>query len=343
MVFMANKEVVRKLVHTTKELRVLKAINRAVHSTDNLDVLVTKVIRVINKELRVSLVFISLKNKGEIEIKSPLKENLHPEFKELIKIIAEDTIKNASPIFLKQTRPNTRLKKFGIRSMISAPLMSYSGPIGTIIIMAQYRNFHIITFKILNAVAVQTASAIQHARLKQTVDEKEKKIVKLYSKLYGKEAKKAIVDELTGLYNKRYFVTLLEKEIEKGKRVNLIIIDLDFFKSYNDSYGHVEGDKLLSNLGKTLQKKAKKAKACRYGGEEFALIVNSSFEGAVKLAEEIRKEIEAFYPEKAKRTVTASFGVGQRKKGESREHFVKRVDTALYKAKEMGRNTVWIA
>ncbi len=340
---MTNKDVIRKLIHTTKELRVLKAINKALHSTDNLDTLITKVIRVINRELRVSLVFITLENKGKTEIKSPLKENLHPEFEELIKIISEDTVKNASPIFLKQTRPNTKLKRFGIKSLISSPLMSYSGPIGTIIIMAQYRNFHTITFKILNAIAVQTASAIQHTRLKETVNEKDKKIIKLYSKLYGKEAKKAIVDELTGLYNKRYFITLLDKEIERKKRPCLIIIDLDFFKSYNDTYGHVEGDKLLANLGETLQKKVKKAKACRYGGEEFAIIFNGSFEEAVKLAENIRREIETFYPEKAKRTVTASFGVGQRKKGESREKFIKRVDAALYKAKEMGRNTVWTA
>jgi len=341
---MANEEVVRKLVHTTKELKVLKAIHKAINSTDNLDILITKVVRIINKELRVALVFITLENKGEIEIKSPLKDSLHPEFEELLKIISEDTLKNASPIFLKQTRHNTRLRNFGVRSMISAPLMSYSGPIGTIIIMAQYRNFKVSAFKILNAIAVQTAIAIQHLRLKSTVNEKEKKIVKLYSKLYGKEAKKAIIDELTGLYNKRYFITLLEKEIDKGKRINLIIIDLDFFKSYNDTYGHVEGDKLLENLGKILQKRTKKkAKACRYGGEEFAIIFEGSFEEAVKLAEFLRKEVEALYPEKAKRTVTASFGVGQRKKRENREKFVKRVDTALYKAKEMGRNTVWTA
>ncbi len=340
---MANEEVVRKLVHTTKELRILKTISRAINSTDNLDVLITKVVRIINKELRVALVFMALENKEKIEIKSPLKDNLHPEFEELLKIISEDTIKNASPIFLKQTRPNTRLRNFGVISMISAPLMSYSGPIGTIIIMAQYRNFKINTFKVLNAIAVQTAIAIQHSRLKQTADDKERKIVKLYSKLYGKEAKRAIVDELTGLYNKRYFITMLEKEIENNKHPSLIILDLDFFKSYNDTYGHVEGDKLLANLGKSLQKKAKKAKACRYGGEEFAIIINSSFAEAVKLAESMRKEIESFYPEKAKRTTTASFGVGKRKKKEKRDQFIKRIDAALYKAKEMGRNTVWTA
>ena len=340
---MVKEEVIRKLIYTTKELKILKSIHRVINSTEDLDTLVTKVIRIINKELRVALVFMALENKGEIEIKSPLKDNLHPEFEELLKIISKDTIKNASPIFLKQTRPNTRLKNFGVISMISAPLMSYSGPIGAIIIMAQYRNFKTTTFKVLNAIAVQTAIAIQHARLKETVNEKDKKIVKLYSKLYGKEAKKAIVDELTGLYNKRYFITLLDKGFDKGKRFSLIMIDIDFFKSYNDTYGHVEGDKLLANLGKTLQKKAKKAKACRYGGEEFAIIFNGSFEEAVKLAETLRKEVEAFYPEKAKRTVTASFGVGQRKRGETREHFIKRVDAALYKAKEMGRNTVWTA
>lgn len=336
-----REEVVKRLIHSAKELRTLKSINRIVNSTENLEVLLAKVARVINKELRVSLVFITLENKGQMEIKTAMKDDIHPEFEEILKIISEDTMKNSSPIFLRHTRPNTRLKKFGIRSLISAPLMSYSGPLGAIIIMAQYRNFKLETLKILNSVAVQTASAIQNLGLKETIFEKEKKITSLYTKLYGKEAKRAIIDELTGLYNKRYFITLLEQEIEKRKKPCIILMDLDFFKSYNDTYGHLEGDKLLSDLGKILQKKAKKSKACRYGGEEFAVIFNGSFEDAVRLAESIRKEIEILYPEKAKRKVTASFGVCQRKKGELRDIFVKRVDDALYKAKEMGRNTVW--
>ncbi len=338
------EEAFSKFIHTTKELHILKTINKIVNSTDNIDVLASKVTRLINKELRVALVFMVFSDDEEFEIKNlDERKPLHPDFQELLKIVAEDTVKDASPIFIKQAKPHTRLEKFGIKSLISAPLMSYSGPIGSIIIMAQYRSFTTATFKILNAVAVQTAIAIQHIRLRQSVTELKEKEKKLYTKLYGKEARRAIIDQLTGLYNKRYFIEVIDKQIEKGKYPNLIFFDLDFFKSYNDTYGHVEGDKLLSNIGKIVQKKARKTKACRYGGEEFAILVNSDYNDAVRIAELLRKEIEAFYPKRAKRTVTASFGVGKKKKGEKREQFVKRVDAALYKAKHMGRNTVWTA
>jgi len=335
-------EVIRRLVHTTKELRILKAINKIVHSTDNLAVLVSRVVGIIHKELKVGLAFIILENEGKLDvINYDEKRPLHPEFLELVHVMTEDTIKRDSPIFIRHTRANTRLANFGIASSISAPLMSYTGPIGAIVIMTQSRNLGLESFKIINSIANLTASTVQHIWLRQAVMEKEKKIVSLYSKLYGKEARKAIIDELTGLFNKRYFVEILEKEFEKGKTISLIIFDLDFFKSYNDRYGHVEGDRLLQNIGKVVQKRCKKKyRACRYGGEEFAVLANS-FEDAVKLAENLRQDIESFYPKKAKRNITASFGVGKKKAREKKEIFVDRVDKALYKAKKMGRNTVW--
>ncbi|MCL6500663.1 MAG: GAF domain-containing protein [Candidatus Pacearchaeota archaeon] len=172
------EEVIKRLVHTTKELRVLKSITRLVHSTDNLDVLITKLMRIINKELRVALIFLMLQRGDNIEIKSIPNIELPPAFKDILRVITEDTTKSASPIFLRQTRPNTRLRRFNIRSMISVPLMSYSGPLGAIVIMAQYRNFQLSTLKILTAIASQTASAIEHLLLKKTVEEKEKKITK---------------------------------------------------------------------------------------------------------------------------------------------------------------------
>ncbi len=247
-----GEEVIRQLVHTAKELRILKSINRIAHSTDNLDVLITKLMRIINKELRVALIFLTLQDGSNTEIKNMANISLHPEFEELLKVITEDTTKSASPIFLRQARPNTRLRRFNIRSMISTPLMSYSGPLGAIIIMAQYRNFQLSTLKIMNAIASQIASAVEHLLLKKEVEDKQKKIVKLYSKLYKKEAKRAVVDALTGLFNKRYFVELLDSEAKKGKQLSLVMFDLDFFKNYNDTFGHLEGDNLLRAAGKVI-------------------------------------------------------------------------------------------
>jgi diguanylate cyclase (GGDEF)-like protein len=221
--------------------------------------------------------------------------------------------------------------------------MIYTGAIGAIILMARNRSFTSTTLRLLSAIANQTASSIEHIWLKRKVSEKEKKITKLYSKLYDKEARKAIMDALTGLFNRRYFVELMDSESKKGKQLCLIMLDIDFFKSYNDTFGHVEGDHLLRNIGQLIQTKLKNVKACRYGGEEFAFILETNIEEAIKTAEIFRRAFETFYPEKAKRQVTVSLGVGQRKKGENVEAFTKRVDSALYKAKESGRNQVQIA
>jgi len=341
---MGNDDILRKLVYTAKELKILKSISQIANTTDNIDVIINKIIRVILREFDIGMVFFILKEEGEIKIKN-LDESrpLHPAFQELISIIGEDTINDASPILVKESKPGTRLRHFGITSFASVPLMIYTGAIGAIILMARNRSFTSTTLRLLSAIANQTASSIEHIWLKRKVSEKEKKITKLYSKLYDKEARKAIMDALTGLFNRRYFVELMDSESKKGKQLCLIMLDIDFFKSYNDTFGHVEGDHLLRNIGQLIQTKLKNVKACRYGGEEFAFILETNIEEAIKTAELFRRAVETLYPEKAKRQVTVSLGVGQRKKGENVETFTKRVDSALYKAKESGRNQVQIA
>ncbi len=341
---MVKDETLIRLVHSAKELKVLKVISKITSSTDNLDVIINKVLNVIMNEINARIAFFVIRENEDLIIKNADEARpLHPEFQELIQFIARDTIKYSSPIVLKQSRPNTRMSRFGINSFISVPLMLHEGPIGAILVMSRFNTFPNSVVKLLNTIANQTASSIEHLFLKKAVEEKEKKITNLYSKLYDKEAKKAVVDALTGLFNKRYFVELMDSKAKEGKQLSLIMIDLDFFKHYNDTFGHVEGDNLLRNLGQFITKDFKEFKACRYGGEEFAIIVESDVDTAVNVAEEIRQNVEAFYPKKAKRQVTASLGVGQRKKGEDVESFIKRVDAALYKAKESGRNQVQIA
>ncbi|MGB9707986.1 MAG: sensor domain-containing diguanylate cyclase [Candidatus Pacearchaeota archaeon] len=341
---MVDEETLIRLVHSAKELKVLKAITKITSSTDNLNVIINKVLTLILHEINVKIVFFVLEENGNFNIIN-VDENrpLHPDFHDLVTFIAQDTVKYSQPIFIRQTKKGTIAYRFGIRSFLSVPLMLHEGPIGAIILMAQYRSFTNATLKLMGTIANQVASTIEHLWLKKAIDEKEKKITKLYSKLYTKEAKRAIVDALTGLFNKRYFVELLDSELMKGKQLSMAMFDLDFFKHYNDTFGHVEGDNLLRAVGQVIQKKFKKLKACRYGGEEFAIIVEGDINEAAQVGEELRQAIEALYPKQAKRVVTASVGVGQRKRGEDIENFIKRVDEALYKAKQSGRNQVQIA
>ena len=161
----------------------------------------------------------------------------------------------------------------------------------------------------------------------------------------------SITDELTTLYNKRYFNKILDKEINNMKRdehrIGLIIFDVDHFKQYNDNYGHQKGDIVLETIGKEINSICKRSSDIpfRIGGEEFAIIFHPHFkENALEFAELIRKRIEALKIEhkfnSASQYITISIGVytEQGEKIKSSNEIYNICDNALYKAKSMGRN-----
>ncbi|MEZ4484111.1 MAG: diguanylate cyclase [Syntrophotaleaceae bacterium] len=162
----------------------------------------------------------------------------------------------------------------------------------------------------------------------------------------------ALTDSLTGLYNRRYFTAQTDLEIESadrlGQKLTLMMLDVDNFKSFNDRYGHQEGDRVLACLGKIMLACVReKDVPCRYGGEEFAIILpggqNST---AVEIYERINKELLANRfgadSQKAGR-ITMSIGVAEHLPGEPAENLVRRADQALYEAKARGRNQIIIA
>jgi diguanylate cyclase (GGDEF)-like protein/PAS domain S-box-containing protein len=159
----------------------------------------------------------------------------------------------------------------------------------------------------------------------------------------------SIVDDLTQLYNSRHFYAQLKKEIERstryGQPLTLLLLDLDRFKAFNDTYGHVEGDNLLSHLGLVIKRCLRETdSAYRYGGEEFTVILpmTTSYEGIV-IAQRIQAELkkEAFTPGPDKEIfVTVSIGCSQYKPKEEMKDFVRRVDQLMYRAKENGRDMI---
>ncbi len=169
------------------------------------------------------------------------------------------------------------------------------------------------------------------------------------AQLYAQAKERANVDELTGLFNHRYFHQRLSEEITRcsrfGKIFSLLFLDLDFFKSYNDIYGHVDGDKVLRQAGEIIKGCIRKIDICfRYGGDEFAVILpQTSLDASRSIAERIRRETEVQMESKGI-AITYSIGIASwPTDGLIREELIKAADAALYYAKQIGRNRVCIA
>lgn len=157
------------------------------------------------------------------------------------------------------------------------------------------------------------------------------------------------VDGLTQIYNKRYFLETLEREIGRAQRyrreLSLIIFDIDHFKKINDTYGHLAGDHVLKHLALVIKSRIRREDIlARYGGEEFAIILPEiDHENAAQFAEKIRRLIEkaVFKFEETEIPVTISIGVAEYGTAQGTvSDFIKMSDDKLYEAKMQGRNRV---
>lgn len=194
------------------------------------------------------------------------------------------------------------------------------------------RMFEQSDLELLNSIAPQIALVIDRAMLKDKAGE--------YEQL-------SVTDALTGLLNRRYLEERLTEEIKRSNRhgypMSFMMIDVDEFKAYNDSFGHPEGDKVLTIVGHVLRETLRGADvAARYGGEEFSILLpQTTIEEAHIIAERIRARIEE--TDFINRTVTVSIGIASCSLDvNSAAELIAAADKALYEAKRSGRNNVKI-
>lgn len=158
-------------------------------------------------------------------------------------------------------------------------------------------------------------------------------------------------DQLTGLNNRHYFVRRYHEEYKRAHRnqypVSVILMDIDYFKSFNDTYGHIAGDECLKAVSGTLAQEVSRAgdALARYGGEEFiVLLSNTSMEGAVVVAERLREKVAALALQFDGETIPVTISVGVADlvppNLTNPEQLIQNADDALYAAKEQGRNRV---
>lgn len=232
---------------------------------------------------------------------------------------------------------NPVMLKEGVASLMAVPLIS-EGKIMGILYVDDFkpRNFTPRETSILALLSKIAAMALDK------------------TKLLERARLMAITDELTGLYNHRHFLQQLSLEIERTKRyerpLSLIMIDIDYFKHYNDTNGHLKGNDLLRELGRILHNYSRGVDiVARYGGEEFSIIMPETDRNKAKrLAERLRKTMEAhefeFREKQPGGRVTMSIGVASYpENAPSAFELVEKADKALYRAKEAGRNKVCIS
>ena len=199
--------------------------------------------------------------------------------------------------------------------------------------------------ELIQQLANQVAIAIQQSHLYQQLQTANQSLEEM-----------TITDPLTRLINRRGFDQYLQQEWQRMLReqcpLSLIICDIDYFKNYNDTYGHPAGDRCLFQVAGAMRCQVKRPAdiVARYGGEEFVIVLpNTDSEGASQIVEDIRKELIALSIPHEKSFVadyvTLSFGIATivPQSGQSPQRLVDKADQALYQAKENGRNCHWIS
>ena len=178
---------------------------------------------------------------------------------------------------------------------------------------------------------------------------RERRLSKDRAQMLIKLKQMAITDGLTKLYNSRYFYTQIEMEIDRMNRYHhplaLLLLDIDNFKNYNDTFGHLDGDKVLLRLGEIIKKCLRAMDtAYRYGGEEFTVLLpETAIEEAVTVAQRIQSKLlsEEFVSMSGeKNRITLSVGVTEYSPKEDPVSFILRADKAMYLSKSKGKNTI---
>jgi diguanylate cyclase (GGDEF)-like protein len=219
------------------------------------------------------------------------------------------------------------------RSSMCIPLVAFGQTLGVLVLDSARRGaFNAQDVQALESVADICATAIQNAHYVDRVKQL------------------AYLDGLTGIFNRRYFEMRIAEEIERARRFGagmaVIMVDIDQFKRLNDEFGHLLGDEVLRQVSSLFYQQLRKIDVvCRYGGEEFAILLSQTDpKHALGVAEKLRKLVDEWQFPGVPRPVTISGGVASfPSDGSTRDELVKAADAGMYAAKQAGRNCVHAA
>jgi len=320
----------------------LETINEIARQTTvvlDLKELLSRVCSLIQKAFQVSHVSVLLKEEGDLVLRAhhgiltpctpeggrlPSDDGLWGRALEGNKTQIENDVKSAPDYVGFYIETSSRM---------CIPLVSFGQTLGALVLdSSRVGAFNAGDIQPLESVADICATAIQNA---QHVD----RVKQL-----------AYLDGLTGIFNRRYFELRITEEIERARRFNcgmgVIMVDIDEFKRLNDEFGHLLGDEVLRQVSSIFHQQLRKIDVvCRYGGEEFAILLSQTNpQHALGVAEKLRRLVEGWQFPGVPRPVTISAGAASYPDhGATRDEIVEAADAGLYAAKLAGRNRVLLA
>jgi diguanylate cyclase (GGDEF)-like protein len=319
-----------------RQLEAINAIARQTTAMVNLDELLEKLCRMVLERFAVDHVAVLLSEDGQLQIKAH-----HGRLTASLEIGA--MIAPGNGIAFRALESGKTVLENDVstyqgylpgfqetQSEMCVPLIFYGEKLGVLALDGAKRHaFDAADIQPLEAVADICAAAIQNARHFQRAEQL------------------AYLDGLTGIFNRRFFELRIAEELERANRysapLSVIMIDIDKFKKLNDEFGHLLGDEVLRQSSQVFSQHLRKGDVvCRYGGEEFALLLpQTNGENALEVAEKLRRAFEAWHFPGVPRKVTISAGVADSPTfGKARDQIVAAADAALYVAKQAGRNRV---
>lgn len=316
----------------------LEAINAiAQQTTVVLDVkdLLAKVCSLIQQAFRVDHVSILLREDDDLVLRAHTGE-LTPQVKEGGRLSASAGLWGRSLAtgltLMEDDVRGTGGGRFYLEtgSRMCIPLVSFGQSLGVLMLDSRERRaFQASDRQPLESVADICATAIQNAHYVERVKQL------------------AYIDGLTGIFNRRFFELRISEEIERARRfdvgMTVIMIDIDQFKRLNDEFGHLLGDEVLRQVSSLFHQQLRKIDVvCRYGGEEFAILLSQTNpDDSLGIAEKLRRIVELWQFPGVPRAVTISAGVAAfPEHGTTRDELMKAADAGLYAAKQAGRNRV---
>jgi len=334
----------KKLFQTT----LLNEINRIAQTCDNCEDVIKEILGLLNRVINYHLAAVLIEQDEAMNmmvyVNQAVDENFIVESIAKVKeagitkggfTIRKDNLK------VRTVSTSSRKRYKGeypdrVKSFLTIPMRAHKAVIGILYLASANENaFSPETIEILNMITNESAIVINNAMF------------------YDEFKLLAITDGLTRCYNHRHFQEVLESEFQRAKRYkltfSLLIGDIDNFKMINDTYGHQIGDVVLKGIASLLKRGVRDIDVvARYGGEEFAIIMpETDANGAYETAERIRRSIADYIfsglPSNTKVTISIGVGTYPDVKVTSKFDFVEKVDKALYRAKEEGKNRVCVA
>jgi diguanylate cyclase (GGDEF)-like protein len=324
--------------HRASQLKAINAIAQQMTAALDLNELLSKVCSLVQEAFQIPQVSVLLKDEEELVLRAS-RGILTPRVREGEHLAADRgswgrALESAKTLV--ENHPTSAsdpalCAETGSRMCI--PLIAFAQTLGVLVLDSNRRGaFQANESQPLESVADICATAIQNSYYVDRVRQL------------------AYLDGLTGIFNRRYFEIRITEEIERvmrfGSGMGVIMIDIDQFKRLNDEFGHLLGDEVLRQVSSILHQQVRKIDVvCRYGGEEFVIILaQTGPQQCLAIAEKLRRIVESWQFPGVPRPVTISAGAANYPEhGTTRDELVKAADAGLYTAKQTGRNRVCLA